>query len=140
MVLIFTRLQVNNYIGCLGGQQRQQGTIKRASQEQHKLLSQYASSPRWHGKGSTTPCNLLSRKPAYNSNFGRFFEVTSNDYQQLQEINVGVAYVEINQVITTVPLFTYCKCVLYIIYIFFKRDSNNIANFIGSYDGAALQF
>ncbi|KAH9682557.1 Vicilin-like seed storage protein [Citrus sinensis] len=78
-------------------QQRQQGTIKRASQEQLKALSHHASSRRRHGRGSTAPFNLLSRKPIYNNNFGRFFEATPKDYQQLQEIDAGVTYVEINQ-------------------------------------------
>ncbi|KAK9182641.1 hypothetical protein WN944_025787 [Citrus x changshan-huyou] len=71
-------------------QQRQQGTIKRASQEQLKALSQHASSRRRRGRGFTAPFNLLSRKPIYNDNFGRFFEATPKDYQQLQEIDAVV--------------------------------------------------
>lgn len=97
-------------------QQRQQGTIKRASQEQLKALSQHASSRRRRGRGFTAPFNLLSRiKPIYNDNFGRFFEATPKDYQQLQEIDAGVTYVEINQVITTALLIILLQ--VYIIYI-----------------------
>ncbi|KDO74521.1 hypothetical protein CISIN_1g0394412mg, partial [Citrus sinensis] len=90
-------LQPVNTPGQFRVQQRQQGTIKRASQEQLKALSHHASSRRRHGRGSTAPFNLLSRKPIYNNNFGRFFEATPKDYQQLQEIDAGVTYVEINQ-------------------------------------------
>ncbi|KAK9179651.1 hypothetical protein WN943_028853 [Citrus x changshan-huyou] len=93
-------------------QQRQQGTIKRASQEQLKALSHHASSRRRHGRGSTAPFNLLSRKPIYNNNFGRFFEATPKDYQQLQEIDAGVTYVEINQAVCLSEYHNHCSSIL----------------------------
>ncbi|KAH8495738.1 hypothetical protein H0E87_018795 [Populus deltoides] len=66
----------------LFGQQKQ-GMILKAPNEKLKALSQHASSSKHkrshEGKG---PINLLNqRQPLYSNKFGKFFEVTPNDYK-----------------------------------------------------------
>jgi hypothetical protein len=64
--------------------------ILKAPKEKLKALSQHASSSKHkrshEGKG---PINLLNqRRPLYSNKFGKFFEVTPNDYKQLQVADI----------------------------------------------------
>jgi hypothetical protein len=61
--------------------------ILKAPNEKLKALNQHAPSSKHkrshEGKG---PINLLNqRQPLYSNKFGKFFEVTPNDYKQLQD-------------------------------------------------------
>eukprot|EP00258_Populus_trichocarpa_P050433 XP_024466452.1 vicilin-like antimicrobial peptides 2-2 [Populus trichocarpa] len=85
--MIFSRLLLlpRDQLDRLFGQQKQ-GMILKAPKEKLKALSQHASSSKHkrshEGKG---PINLLNqRRPLYSNKFGKFFEVTPNDYKQLQ--------------------------------------------------------
>ncbi|KAJ4822088.1 hypothetical protein Tsubulata_041573, partial [Turnera subulata] len=80
----------------LFGQQRQ-GIIFKAPRETLKSLSQHATSTKRRGHEFRHPFNLLNQKPVYSNNFGRFFEASPDDFKQLQDLEVSVAFADIKQ-------------------------------------------
>ncbi|KAF8401727.1 hypothetical protein HHK36_012673 [Tetracentron sinense] len=90
----------NEKLQRLFGQQRK-GVIIRASQEQIRALTQHVSSEGdRHG-----PYNLLNKRPKHSNNYGKLFEVTPNDYQELQDLDVSVAFTNISQGAMMAPFY-----------------------------------
>ena len=77
--------------------QQREGAIIRASQEQVRSL---ALSGRQFGESRDGPFKLLY-EPQYLNEHGDFYEVTPNDYQPLQDLDVSVGYCNIKQVVET---------------------------------------
>ncbi|KAJ3668889.1 hypothetical protein LUZ60_010839 [Juncus effusus] len=68
------------------------GEIFRASDEQIKALSKTKE-----GKGkSRKPFNILKKKPTYSNNYGSLYEVATNDFEQLKEMDVDVSIANIS--------------------------------------------
>uniref|UniRef100_A0A803MFJ7 Cupin type-1 domain-containing protein n=1 Tax=Chenopodium quinoa TaxID=63459 RepID=A0A803MFJ7_CHEQI len=80
--------------------QQREGAIIRASEEQIKALTHEKGS-HWPfgGKGSrdSAPFHLLRQNPRESNDFGSLFEVDSNDYRQLRDLNVAVSFANITQ-------------------------------------------
>lgn len=77
--------------------QQREGAIIKASQEQVRSL---AMSGRQFGESRDGPFKLLY-EPLYSNEHGDFYEVTPNDYQPLQDLDVSIGYCNIKQVVKT---------------------------------------
>uniref|UniRef100_A0A803MT26 Cupin type-1 domain-containing protein n=1 Tax=Chenopodium quinoa TaxID=63459 RepID=A0A803MT26_CHEQI len=75
--------------------QQKKGTIVKASQEQVRALA-HGMSRRQFG-ASKGPFSLLDGRPQMSNEHGEFYEVTPNDYQLLEDLDVSVAYCDIKQ-------------------------------------------
>ncbi|CAB4292082.1 unnamed protein product [Prunus armeniaca] len=89
------------------GQQKREGMIIRASQEQLEALSKQPS-PWWRklvpwSMGSDLNFNLLSQRPLHSNNYGKFYEAPPQEFNQLQDMNVSVAMLDINPEAMMVP-------------------------------------
>lgn len=76
--------------------------IIRASKEKLEALSKQAS-PWWRklvpwSMGSDLNFNLLSQRPLHSNNYGKFYEAPPQEFNQLQDMNVSVAMLDINPV------------------------------------------
>lgn len=68
--------------------------IVKASKEQIQALSQE------EGRGnSTAPFNLLDMQPLVHNNYGQIFYVSPTEYRALEDLDIGVGFVNITQVI-----------------------------------------
>lgn len=80
--------------------QQREGAIIKASEEQIRALTHEKGS-HWPfgGKGSrgSAPFHLLRQNPRESNDFGSLFEVDSNDYRQLRDLDVAVAFANITQ-------------------------------------------
>lgn len=77
---------------------QKEGAIVKARQEQVRALARHRMSTREFGQ-SRFPYNLLNEYPQFSNNHGAFFEVSPNEYPLLEDLDVSVAYCDINQVI-----------------------------------------
>ncbi|KAM3326541.1 vicilin Cor a 11 [Capsicum chacoense] len=78
--------------------QQSQGPVIKASEEQIRAISRYASLPTKHGIGEIRgPFNLLQGSPLFESRFGQFFEASPENFEQLRDLDVAVGYMNINQ-------------------------------------------
>lgn len=69
--------------------------IVKASKEQIQALSQEEE-----GRGnSTAPFNLLDMQPLVHNNYGQIFYVSPTEYRALEDLDIGVGFVNITQVI-----------------------------------------
>uniref|UniRef100_A0A803MQW0 Cupin type-1 domain-containing protein n=1 Tax=Chenopodium quinoa TaxID=63459 RepID=A0A803MQW0_CHEQI len=75
--------------------QHKKGTIVKASQEQVRALAH--GMPRRQFGASKGPFSLLDGRPQMSNEHGEFYEVTPNDYQLLEDLDVSVAYCDIKQ-------------------------------------------
>lgn len=48
--------------------------------------------------GSDLNFNLLSQRPLHSNNYGKFYEAPPQEFNQLQDMNVSVAMLDINPV------------------------------------------
>ncbi|PIA51252.1 hypothetical protein AQUCO_01100237v1 [Aquilegia coerulea] len=92
--------------------QQRKGGIVQASQEQIRALSRDVSSsrqrsPKWsrHSSQSWRPFNLLNQRPTHSNEYGQLYDVTPNDYPQLQDLDVAVSYHKINQGAMVAPFY-----------------------------------
>ncbi|PIA50993.1 hypothetical protein AQUCO_01100067v1 [Aquilegia coerulea] len=92
--------------------QQRKGGIVQASQEQIRALSQDVSSsrqhsPKWsrHSSQSWRPFNLLNQRPTHSNEYGQLYDVTPNDYPQLQDLDVAVSYHKINKGAMVAPFY-----------------------------------
>ena len=103
--------------GRKGSQQSQNSDpIVRLSREQIEELKKHAkSSSKKSSKKSKSsesqsepePFNLRSSDPIYSNKFGKFFEITPQRNQQLQDLDIFVSRVEINEVMKKNILFSH---------------------------------
>ncbi|KMT10201.1 hypothetical protein BVRB_5g119620 [Beta vulgaris subsp. vulgaris] len=88
--------------------QQHEGAIIRASEEQIRALT-HEKSGHWPfgGKGSkeSGPFNLLKQSPRESNEFGTLFEVDSNDYRQLRDLNIALSFANITQGSMHTPLY-----------------------------------
>ncbi|PHT85887.1 hypothetical protein T459_07993 [Capsicum annuum] len=78
--------------------QQSQGPVIKASEEQIRAISRYASLPTKHSIGEIRgPFNLLQGSPLFESRFGQFFEASPENFEQLRDLDVAVGYMNINQ-------------------------------------------
>ncbi|WOL15278.1 cupincin-like [Canna indica] len=84
----------------LFGHQRK-GEIIKISQEQIQALRESAAEGSgrflWPFAQSNRPFNLLQSRPAYSNDNGELYEVTPEDYKQIHDLNIHVAFVNITQ-------------------------------------------
>ncbi|KAI3469600.1 hypothetical protein Pfo_026263 [Paulownia fortunei] len=80
----------------LFGQQRK-GVIIKASKEQIRALSQESESSRGRREESWGPFNLLNERPLFSNRYGQYFEASPNDYKQLKDLDVSVAFMHIKK-------------------------------------------
>lgn len=76
-------------------EQQQEGAIVKASREQVRSLA-HGMSRRQFG-ASRGPFNLLNEEPQMSNEHGEFYEITPNDYQLLEDLDVSVAYCNIKE-------------------------------------------
>lgn len=76
--------------------QQKEGAIIKARREQVRVLAQHRMSRREIGE-SRGPLNLLHERPKFSNEHGEFFEVSPNEYEQLEDLDVSVAYCNIKQ-------------------------------------------
>ncbi|KAL6208638.1 hypothetical protein ACLB2K_019585 [Fragaria x ananassa] len=101
----------------LFGQQRQ-GSIMKASREQIEKMSHSSRSSEglwpFHGDQPSTPFstssksgpfNLLRKRPSQSNRHGRLFEADSNDYKQLEELDLQISFANITRGSMIAPLF-----------------------------------
>ncbi|KAF5181876.1 Conglutin beta, partial [Thalictrum thalictroides] len=92
--------------------QQRSGEIVQVSQEQIKALSRDASSsqqgsPKWskHGSQSWRPVNLLDQRATHSNEYGELYDVTPNEYPQLQDLDVAVSYHNISKGAMVAPFY-----------------------------------
>ncbi|KAM7527208.1 hypothetical protein LguiB_030618 [Lonicera macranthoides] len=82
------------------GQQRQ-GIIIKASEEQIRQMSHHQGGGHWPFGGSSGqskgPFNLLNKRPTHENEYGRLHEVDEDEYTQLEDLNVAVAFANITR-------------------------------------------
>ncbi|KAI3910791.1 hypothetical protein MKW98_030599 [Papaver atlanticum] len=76
----------------LFGQQRR-GAIVKASEEQIRALSPHSRWP--FGSESNGPYNILHHHPMHSNNYGQLYQVTSNQYRQLENLDVSLTFANI---------------------------------------------
>lgn len=87
-------------IQSLFGQQ-QQGFIIKASEEQIRALSQHEEGGIWPFKGgesSRAKFNLYEQHPKHANQYGQLYEVDSNQFRQLHDLDLQVSLANITQV------------------------------------------
>ncbi|KNA10303.1 hypothetical protein SOVF_145560 [Spinacia oleracea] len=75
--------------------QQKEGAIVKASEEQVRALG-HGMSRRQFGE-SKGKFSLLDGRPQMSNEHGEFYEVTPNDYELLEDLDVSVAYCDIKQ-------------------------------------------
>lgn len=82
--------------------QQRAGTIIKASREQIRSLSQHEEIiPKiWpFSEGETErPFNLLKQHPCQSNKFGRLFEAYPDEFSQLRDLGVAVAFANVTEV------------------------------------------
>lgn len=81
--------------------------MRRVSPEQIKELTEHATSPsnkHKHKDDKDTsrifnPFNLFKQDPIYSNDFGHFYEAIPKRFSQLQDIDIGVSWVNLKQVL-----------------------------------------
>ncbi|KAI3919175.1 hypothetical protein MKX01_018814 [Papaver californicum] len=81
----------------LFGQQRR-GAIVKASEEQIRALSPHSRWP--FGSESNGPYNLLHHHPMHSNNYGQLYQVTPNEYRQLENLDVAVTFANITKILS----------------------------------------
>ncbi|KAH0637167.1 hypothetical protein KY289_037082 [Solanum tuberosum] len=73
---------------------QKQGIVIKASEEQIRAISEHASQT----KGKTLgPFNLLKEHPLFENKFGQFFEASPERFEQLKNLDISAAFMNINQ-------------------------------------------
>ena len=85
----------------------------KASEQQIQALSQREESRNPQFKRSKRVFNLLSKEPSISNRYGRLHEVDANEFPQLQDMDVAVAYANITKVFSF-PLSSLLNCCLLI--------------------------
>jgi len=98
-----------------GSQQMGQGIIRRISPDQIKELTQHSSSPSNKHKSKKeshedkttiwSPFNIFKQDPAYSNEFGHFHEAHPEDFGQLRDLHVAVAWINMTQGSLFLPHF-----------------------------------
>lgn len=94
-------------------------SIIEASEEQIRSLSHHEEGGIWPFSESKGAINLYEQKPLKSNNFGELREVSPKERRQLEDINIGLAFINITKVITVhfnrsiiLCVYIYIKCVL----------------------------
>ncbi|KAL5704859.1 hypothetical protein ACHQM5_023229 [Ranunculus cassubicifolius] len=91
--------------------QQKDGEIVQASQEQIKALTRDASSSSREGsrsrQGSRSngPYSLLQQRPEQSNEYGRLYRVGANQYRQLQDLDLEVAFYDIKKGVMVAPFY-----------------------------------
>ncbi|KAK2973725.1 hypothetical protein RJ640_019725 [Escallonia rubra] len=94
----------------LFGQQKK-GIVIKASEEQIRALSHEGGGgggggwPFAAGESSKGPFNLFKKRPTKSNNYGRLHEVDAQDYRQLEDLDVSVAFANITQGAMETPFY-----------------------------------
>ncbi|XP_062024244.1 vicilin Jug r 6.0101-like [Rosa rugosa] len=99
----------------LFGQQRQ-GSIMKASREQIEKMSHstrgregfwpfHGDEPFSTSSSKSGPFNLFKKRPSQSNRHGRLFEADSNDYKQLEELDLQITFANITRGSMTAPSF-----------------------------------
>ncbi|KAI4304048.1 hypothetical protein MLD38_039612 [Melastoma candidum] len=75
------------------------GSIKK---ETHPGSEDQSKEKKGH-QSRTGPFNMLKQHPIYSNGFGRFFEASPEDFEQLRDLDISVTFVEVNQGSLMVP-------------------------------------
>ncbi|KAL3505959.1 hypothetical protein ACH5RR_031341 [Cinchona calisaya] len=98
----------------LFGQQRKR-FIVRARPKQIRALSQHSEGSSRRRGQSRGPFNLLSQRPSFCNNYGKFFQASPEDYDQLKDLNVSVAVMNINQGAMVTPYYNSKSTILVLV-------------------------
>lgn len=82
--------------------QQNKGIIIKASEQQIQAMSQDDEDGMFGFpllRRSKRVFNLLSKDPSISNRYGRFHEVDANEFQQLQDLDVGVSFTNITKVL-----------------------------------------
>ncbi|KAI4317872.1 hypothetical protein L6164_025703 [Bauhinia variegata] len=86
-------------------EQNQQSVIVRASREQIRQLTQQAQPSQQGGQSQSGPFNLRNLETRYSNNYGNFWEARANQFPQLRDLGVAVAWTDIKQGAWYLPHF-----------------------------------
>ncbi|KAH9605154.1 hypothetical protein KSS87_014617 [Heliosperma pusillum] len=85
-------------------EQQNEGTIIKARQDQVRAMAQRGMSTESFGS-SRSVFNLLNEEPIYSNDHGEYYIVTPNDYEELENLDVSVAYCDLNEGSMMAPNF-----------------------------------
>lgn len=74
--------------------------IVEASEEQIRSRSHHEEGGIWPFGESKGTINLYEQKPLKSNNYGELREVSPKEHRQLEDINIGLAFINITKVIT----------------------------------------
>lgn len=97
---------------------QRKGSIMKASKEKIEALRQHkqGSAGIWpFGSFPSAPYNLFNKQPSKSNQYGSLYEALPNDYKQLQDPDLFVAFANITRVIKNLPF--YFQMYFYPIYI-----------------------
>lgn len=75
-------------------------SIIEASEEQIRALSDHQEGGIWPFSESKGTINLFEQKPLKSNDYGELREVSPKEHRQLEDLDVGLAFINITKVIS----------------------------------------
>ncbi|KAL3531319.1 hypothetical protein ACH5RR_010641 [Cinchona calisaya] len=87
--------------------QQKQGVIIRASEEQIRALSQHKEEAQiWPFRGeSKATFNIFEKRPSQSNQYGQLYEVDSDEYKRLEDLDVAISLANISRGGMTAPSY-----------------------------------
>ncbi|KAG9155689.1 hypothetical protein Leryth_003957 [Lithospermum erythrorhizon] len=91
-----------------GGEQKEEGMIIKASQEQVKALSQHEEGGVWPFRGgeSKGTTNIFKQRPSSSNQYGQLYEVSADDLRGLEDLDIQVSFLNLTENAMVGPMYT----------------------------------